>query len=586
MEGLGRVIKLAWQTRKGLMLASSILMLLIAIIDLAYPWLSKIIIDLISQVISKKIAIANATNSLIFAGLAFLAVFLINDLFQVISNYISGKWWLHSEAAIRKKTFAHLLTLSMDFFEKEMVGKFKERLDKGIYLLQDVLHSLMLDIIPHLVRIIAAVAILASINPILTLIAFGPLPIFVWVSIAWMRKLNKLQDRARDYFEKSQGRAFQALVNIKTVKAFKTEKEEQKRFMDQVLQGIRISIDRFKKRTGLTGIRMLLVDASRLGVILFGGYLAINGQLTIGTLVLFLGYVSMAYEPLWYLTWTYDELNQNMRSVKRVFEMLDQKPLIIDDPAARPLKNVKGKIEISNVTFRYEKRNVLRNVDLTINPGEVVALVGPSGVGKTTILKLLLRFYDPSAGSIKIDGQDLRGLTQFSIRDNVAVVLQDNVMFNDTVINNILYGNAKASRPQAVEAAKLAYADEFIKNLPKKYDTIVGERGVKLSAGQAQRVAMARAFLKNAPILILDEATSQLDSLTERYVQKALWQLVKGRTAIIIAHRLSTVMQADKIIVLKNGRIFEQGTHRELLRTNGLYANLFKIQSGMISTRK
>ncbi len=292
-------------------------------------------------------------------------------------------------------------------------------------------------------------------------------------------------------------------------------------------------------------------------------------------------YVNGIYNPLWRLSRIYDNTQRNLRSTKRIFEILDKKPTVQDSPKAAEFENVAGNLEIKGLNFKYKNRGVLEGLDLKVKKGETVAIVGKSGVGKSTLVKLLLRFYDPQEGSISIDGHDIRNITQKSLRQNIGVVLQDTAIFNDTAFNNIAYSNPKAKREDVLRAAKIAHAHEFISKLPEGYDTIVGEKGVKLSGGEQQRINIARAILKNPPILVLDEATSHLDSESEKLIQDALWKLIKRRTSIIIAHRLSTIMKADLIVVLDKGKINEVGTHEELVaKKGGIYHKLFEIQSG------
>lgn len=322
------------------------------------------------------------------------------------------------------------------------------------------------------------------------------------------------------------------------------------------------------------------MHGSRLLLLGLGAYWVSQGKITLGTLVMVWQYVGGIYSPLWMLSRIYDNTQQDLVSVKRIFEILDTKPEIEDANDAIALGKINGDIELSGLKFKYKNRNVLNGIDLKIPKGRVVAIVGRSGVGKSTLVKLLLRFYDPQEGYITVDGCDIRNVTQRSLRENIGVVLQDTAIFNDTALNNVAYSKSNAPKEEVVRAAKTAHAHEFIKDLPEGYDTIVGERGVKLSGGEQQRINIARAVLKNPPILVLDEATSHLDSESEKLIQDALWKLIEGRTSIIIAHRLSTIMKADLIVVLDKGKIAEVGTHDELVKKEGIYNKLFKIQSG------
>lgn len=338
------------------------------------------------------------------------------------------------------------------------------------------------------------------------------------------------------------------------------------------------------RRISMNLLRFLVVNLAQISILGLGTYWTITNKITLGDLILVTTYTNRSIQPLWSLTWIFDRVVRDMRSVRRVFELLDTEPEIKDAPNAKKLQIRQGSISFRDVSFRYEdkkQKKVVSGFTLDIPAGQTIAFVGKSGVGKSTLIKLLLRFYDIQKGSILIDNQDITKVTQKSLRENIGVVMQDSILFNDTAENNIKYGGRAVPKKNILIASKAANAHEFVEKLPKKYDTVVGERGVKLSGGEQQRINIARAFLKNPPILVLDEATSSLDSESEQKIQDALWTLVKGRTTLIIAHRLSTVMRADLIVVMDKGKIVETGKHSDLIKKkNGIYANLYKIQSG------
>jgi ABC-type multidrug transport system fused ATPase/permease subunit len=375
----------------------------------------------------------------------------------------------------------------------------------------------------------------------------------------------------------------ESLSCLRVVKAFGQEEREQQRFKQSSLTAIRAKIVLgFQEHLFSYGQYFI----SRLGqtlVLLVGGLHALNGQLTIGELLVILAYVDQLYEPLQGIGDALTNMQSSLVGAERAIEVLDIEPDIQDRPGAKSPKHLSGAIEFEGINFTYgDEHPVLREISFTAQPGDVVAIVGPTGAGKTTLASLLVRFYDPSAGCIKLDGHDLRDLTLKTLRDNIALVLQEPILFSGSIRENIAYGRPDASQEEIISAAKAANAHDFIMALPEGYESQIGERGVRLSGGERQRLSLARAFLKDAPVLILDEPTSSLDSRTEWMILEALERLMAGRTTFIIAHRLSTIHYADQIIVIEKGSIVERGTHNNLVKQNGLYAQLYRIQSGAL----
>jgi ATP-binding cassette subfamily B protein len=373
----------------------------------------------------------------------------------------------------------------------------------------------------------------------------------------------------------------EVLSGIVTVRSFSMEDAEKKRFLREVNAANQVVIRGVGLDTGLGAVTNLVVAFARIAALALGGMFVIEGPITVGTLIAFLGYVGGLFGPVQGLTGIYQTIQKAYVSLDEIFSILDIQEHLGDAADAIELSQVHGKVAFENVEFRYEQleRPILNGINLEVKPGQTLAIVGPSGAGKTTLMALLMRFYDPQEGRIRLDEVDLRKFKQSSLRRNIGTVLQDPLLFNDTVRNNIAYGKPEAGLDQVEQAAQSANAEKFIQQLPERYETMVGERGTRLSVGERQRIAIARALLKNPPILILDEATSSLDAESEALVQEALDRLMKDRTTFVIAHRLATVVRADRIIVLKNGQIVESGSHQQLLRARGYYASLVERQT-------
>jgi ATP-binding cassette subfamily B protein len=366
-----------------------------------------------------------------------------------------------------------------------------------------------------------------------------------------------------------------------TVRSFSMEDAEKKRFLDEVREANRIVIRGVGIDTGFGGANNLAVTAARIAATAYGGLLILKGESTLGTLVAFLGYVGGLFGPVQGLTGIYQTIQRAYVSLDEIFSILDFQEHLGDAPDAQEITKVTGEVVFENLKFSYERngRPILDGINLSVTPGETLAIVGPSGAGKTTLMALLMRFYDPTEGAIRLDGKDLRKLKQKSLRRNIGVVLQDPLLFNDTIRNNIAYGRPNASMAEVEASARAANAHDFIMRLPEGYETMVGERGSRLSVGERQRVTIARALVKDPPLIVLDEATSSLDAESEALVQDALSRLMKNRTTFVIAHRLSTVIDANRIIVLKDGLIAEQGSHAQLMARDGYYASLVKRQT-------
>jgi ATP-binding cassette, subfamily B, bacterial len=481
---------------------------------------------------------------------------------------------------MREHVMSKLNSLPMSFHHGETIGATMNRINQGIAGCVTAFCETAFNLFPTLLYLVLSVTAMLQMEWRLAIavIVFAPLPAIIgaWAAPEQMHRERRLVERWNSIY----GRFNEVLAGMMTVKGFAMEEEEKRRFMQGVREGNEV-VRRGVRTDNVTGtLRTLAATAARLTALAVGGYLISRQEMTVGTLLAFLGYIGGLFGPVQGLTNTYQTLRKATVSLEAIFSILDAEDVVADGPGASDVRPLKGEVEFREVSFGYQPGSpVLRDISLTARPGETIALIGPSGSGKTTLLALLQRFYSLTDGSITVDGVDIKRMTQRSLRSQIGVVFQDAHLFNDTVRANIAYGRPVAAQAEVEAAARAAHAHDFIMELPDGYDTVVRERGSRLSGGQRQRIAIARALLKNPPILILDEATSALDSESEYLIQRALKTLLSGRTAFVIAHRLSTVRDADRIVVIKEGVIAEAGSHTELLAHGGYYASLVARQA-------
>jgi subfamily B ATP-binding cassette protein MsbA len=425
------------------------------------------------------------------------------------------------------------------------------------------------------------IGVMFYINWQFTLIALSVAPVLFVVVFSYTRRIKKASREVRKKESEIVSVIQEVLSSIRVVKAFAREEYEQRRLEEESLDSVEAALHARGLKARLSPLVDVIVAVGTSLVLWFGARMVIGGTLSPGSLVVFIFYLGKMYKPMQELSKMTDSYSKAAVGYERIREVMDTERDVKDMPGAKNVTALRGAIEFEHVSFGYDQeRPILRDVNFRIEPGQVAALVGPTGAGKTTIASLIARFYDPSEGVVKIDGMDIRGVKQKSLRSQISFVLQEALLFHGTIWNNIAYGKPDATREEILHAAQIANASEFIEKLPKGYDTMVGERGVTLSGGQRQRIAIARAVIRDTPILILDEASSGLDSASEKLVFEALDRLMEGKTSLVIAHRLSTIRRADTILVVQDGSIAERGTHEQLLEAHGLYAELYALQFG------
>ena len=546
----------------------------IAAIDLAFPLITRsALYDLLP----------NQMYRTFFTIMAVVVCsYILRSFLNYIVAYYGHTFGIRVEADIRKDLFSHMQQLSFDFYDRNRTGKLMSRLTSDLFELTELAHHGPEDLLTSVLTILGAMIVMITIRWQLALVVALTIPVFLVVVMTMRKRMGRASAAAKEKVGHINQEIESSLSGFRTAKAFANEETESRRF-NAANEVFKTSKRDFHKAMGQfhSSVEFFLCSLNVI-VVGFGGYYVMKGQMDYRDLITFNLYIASFVSPMRKLS-SFSELFANgFAGLKRFVDVMGTDPTVQDKPNAVPLENVRGEIEVEQVSFAYEgDLDVLREVNLKVVPGETIAIVGPSGGGKTTLCQLIPRFYDVSSGSIKIDGQDIRDVTQKSIHESIGIVQQDVFLFADTIFENIRYGKPEATMEEVVEAAKKAEIYEDILSMPKGFDTYVGERGTLLSGGQKQRIAIARIFLKNPPILILDEATSALDSVTEAKIQRAFDNLAVGRTTLIIAHRLSTIRNASRIVSIADGVITECGTHEELVTTDGIYAQLYKTQNAL-----
>lgn len=514
-------------------------------------------------------------------GIALFIFLIVRPPIEFIRQYLAQ--WTSNKILydIRKQLYNHLQALSVRFYANNQVGQVISRVINDVEQTKDFILTGLMNIWLDCITIIIALSIMFFLDVKLTFAAIFIFPFYILTVYFFFGRLRKLTRVRSQALAEVQGFLHERVQGMSVIKSFAIEDNEaknfdnhNKNFLQRAFQHTRWNAYSFAAINTVTDLGPIIV----IGV---GSYLAITGSITVGTLAAFVGYLEQLFGPLRRLVSSFTTLTQSFASMDRVFQLMDENYDIKNGIGAQPIKISKGQIDLKHVSFKYNEneKEVLHDINLTINKGETVAFVGMSGGGKSTLINLIPRFYDVTQGEILIDHHNVKDFLTGSLRNQIGLVQQDNILFSDTVKENILLGRPDATDDEVVEAAKMANAHDFISNLPNGYDTEVGERGVKLSGGQKQRLSIARIFLNNPPVLILDEATSALDLESEAIIQEALDVLSKDRTTLIVAHRLSTITHADRIVVMENGRIVETGTHQQLINKRGAYEHLYSIQN-------
>ncbi len=510
-----------------------------------------------------------------------IGVFAAQAGFTAVQTYLLSRAGEGVVADLRRALYAHLLTLSPRFFEARRTGELTSRLTSDVSTVQGAVSTALAQLFSQTLTLVGAVVILFVTNPRLSLLVVSVVPVVVLAGVFFGRRLRRVSKEFQDRVAAANASAEEAIGGIRVVQSFTAEGLEARRYADLIGQSYAVALRRARVRAGFLPTVIFAMFTSLALVLWYGGRLVLTGALTPGQLISFLFYAISVASAIGAFTGLWSQFQEALGASSRIFELLDERSDLTVPERPRALGSVTGRVTFEGVTFRYGDRGdtpVLADVNVDVRPGEVVALVGPSGAGKSTLVALVPRFYDVQEGRVLVDGVDVRDLDPRDLRAHVGIVPQETQLFSGTVRDNVRYGREDATDAEVELAARAANAHDFISAFPDGYDTVVGERGVKLSGGQRQRVAIARALLKNPRVLILDEATSALDSESEALVQDALERLMTGRTTLVIAHRLSTVRNADRIVVLDAGRVRDVGTHEELMARGGLYRDLYELQ--------
>lgn len=558
--------------------------IIVGIIKFGIPMLIPLLIKYAIDGVINNHSLSNSekfSHLAIAIGIALFIFVIVRPPIEYIRQYLAQRTSNKILYDIRKQLYNHLQALSARFYANNQVGQVISRVINDVEQTKDFILTGLMNIWLDCVTIIIALSIMFFLDVKLTIAAIFIFPFYILTVYFFFGRLRQLTRVRSQALAEVQGFLHERVQGMSVIKSFAIEDNEAQNFDHRNSHFLKRAFQHTRWNAYSFAAINTVTDLGPIIVIGVGAYLVINGAITVGTLAAFVGYLEQLFGPLRRLVSSFTTLTQSFASMDRVFQLMDEDYDIKNGIGAQPIEIKKGQIDLKNVSFKYNDNEleVLHDINLTINKGETVAFVGMSGGGKSTLISLIPRFYDVTSGEILVDGNNVKDFLTGSLRNQIGLVQQDNILFSDTVKENILLGRPDATDDEIVEAAKMANAHDFIMNLPEGYDTEVGERGVKLSGGQKQRLSIARIFLNNPPILILDEATSALDLESEAIIQEALDVLSKDRTTLIVAHRLSTITHADKIVVMENGQIVETGTHQELIQKQGAYEHLYSIQN-------
>ncbi len=558
---------------KGLFLLDFCCAVFAGLLELTFPLAVNVFID--------DLLPGQNWSLILIASFALLGIYALNTGMQYIVTYWGHMLGINIETDMRKNLFAKLQKLSFRFYDNHKTGHLIGRVTNDLNDIGELAHHGPEDVFIAIMTLIGSFALMYNISPELAVITFVVIPFMAWMIIFFGRRMTRTYSRLFGNVGNFNARIEDNIGGIRVVQSFANEQHERDLFEVENQAFRQTKLLAYKTMAGSMSVNYMMMRLISVLVLIFGALYFIRGEIQIGEFVAFQLLANVFFRPIEKINAVIESYPKGIAGFRRYLEIMDTDPDIQDAPDAKPIDSLSGEIRFDNVTFGYEKeRPILDGISLSVHPGETVAFVGPSGAGKTTICSLLPRFYEVDSGSITVDGMDIRGLTLESLRKQIGIVQQDVFLFSGTIRENIAYGKLDATIEEIWEAADRAHMADVIRDMPEGMDTVIGERGVKLSGGQKQRMAIARMFLKNPPILILDEATSALDTETELAIQKSLAELAVGRTTLVIAHRLATIKNADRIIVVNKDGIAEQGKHTELVEAGGIYSRLHQAQFG------